>query len=737
MRALALLLFLSPGIACAQFLYELDTAISVLGPGGTKLKHPWAGGLNAVQVNTMDLNGDALNDLVVFERMGDLVLTYVQKDGDYVYAPQYEMLFPEGITNWLLLRDFNNDGLKDIFTGDVLGIKVYINKTQPGGKLAWQPFQFFNGRSKSPLLQTKRTASKVPMQITYDDLPSIVDADGDGDLDIFVIEFPAASKIEYHQNFSAERNNGSLDSLDFERVNANWAGVRECGCGNFAFNNEGCSPTGREEHAGGKSLFAFDADNDGDLDMLFAEAQCDQLFLFENVISSSDPNKSNPSFAIVNSAVPYPETFSMVNFAVPYREDLDFDGISDLIVSPNLFFREFDETNFKQSVWFYKNTGTNAAPAYAPVNKMFLQDNMIDVGDNAVPAFFDEDGDGDLDMFIGCYINNTSASASLYFFRNTGTETGPRFEFVTDDYRSLSALNFVNLKPQFADMNGDGKTDLVFSAQTGSATRLYYIANSGTATADFSGSVSAPVFSVIWREENMHVTDVNRDGLPDLIVGKLNGSLDYYEHTGTPSAPAFTLKETNYLKLASTVLRQNTAVATGDLNNDGRDDLAYGFQSGKVTIISNYRQANDSDSRTEIVYNSTADDYIAQNLGGRIWPVIANLYGTPKPEIVVGNILGGVHILKHRYPLTGLPEENAEPQISVFPNPVSEGQRLMLEADMPAEVQLFTVVGQAVGEAFELEPAQLFTLSVSHLKGVYILRFRIRGKNYSRKIVIR
>lgn len=728
MRAFALLFLLLPGVACAQFLYELDTSIPVTWSGDHALQHPWAGGLNAVQVNTLDLNGDHLEDLVLFDRMGDLVLTFLQRDGEYVHAPEFEILFPEGITNWLLLRDYNHDGLKDIFTGDALGMKVYINKTQPGEELAWQPFLFFSGTSKGPLLLTRRSATKVPMQITYDDLPSISDADGDGDLDIFVIEFPAASKIEYHKNFSMERY-GTPDSLDFERINDNWAGVRECGCGEFAFNNEVCSSGGRELHAGGKSLHAFDADNDGDLDMLFAEAGCDQLFLFENESGDADPSN-----AVINSAVSYPETFSLVNFANPYREDLDFDGVLDLIVSPNLFFREFNESDFRQSVWFYKNTGTNAVPVYGPVNKAFLQSAMVDVGDNAVPAFFDVDGDGDQDMFIGCFINNDHEAASLYFFENTGTATDPEFKLVTDDYRNLSALNFINLKPKFADMNRDGKDDLVFSAQTANTTRLYYILNTGTSGADFSGSVSAPVHTLTWREENVHVTDVDRDGLPDLIIGRLNGSLDYYKNTGTASSPSFTLEEPNYLNLSSSVLRQSTAVVTGDLDNDGKDDLVYGFQSGRLNIISNYRQSNDSDSQTEIVYNSTTEDYISQNLGGRIWPAIANLYGTQKPEIVTGNVLGGLHILKHRFPNTG---EGSDPIISAYPNPALSSESLTFKSDAPAEVQIFSILGQAVSQPIELEPLRPRSLAIYHLRGVYVVRFRIRGKTYSRKIVIR
>ncbi len=48
-------------------------------------------------------------------------------------APDYESLFPSDVLNWILLRDFNCDGQKDIFTGDIFGMKVYKNTTPPGG----------------------------------------------------------------------------------------------------------------------------------------------------------------------------------------------------------------------------------------------------------------------------------------------------------------------------------------------------------------------------------------------------------------------------------------------------------------------------------------------------------------------------------------------------------------------------------------------------------------------------
>src|SRR5687768_9748264 len=102
------LLFLSVDLQ-AQFTYVMDQAIPVKDEQGNELSLPWAGGLNAAHYNTLDLNGDNLDDLVLFDRMGDKILTFRRAENKYEYAPEFEELFPEDITNWLLLRDFNCD----------------------------------------------------------------------------------------------------------------------------------------------------------------------------------------------------------------------------------------------------------------------------------------------------------------------------------------------------------------------------------------------------------------------------------------------------------------------------------------------------------------------------------------------------------------------------------------------------------------------------------------------------
>ena len=103
-----ILLFFPPTCTIqAQFTYFLDQSIPVQDINSNNLSLPWAGGLNATQYNTMDLDEDGTDDLVLFDRMANKVITFVSRDNQYIPAPEFENLFPAHISNWLLLRDYN------------------------------------------------------------------------------------------------------------------------------------------------------------------------------------------------------------------------------------------------------------------------------------------------------------------------------------------------------------------------------------------------------------------------------------------------------------------------------------------------------------------------------------------------------------------------------------------------------------------------------------------------------
>jgi hypothetical protein len=711
----------------------MDQTIAVKDEQGNELALPWGGGLNAAHYNSMDLNGDGAEDLVLFDRMGDKIVTFLRVSNNWQYAPEFEELFPEDITNWLLLRDFNCDGKKDIFTGDIFGINVFTNVTEPGGPLAWEQFTFYSGfpgPKSEALLTTGLSGNKINLQLQFDDLPSITDADGDGDLDIFNLRFVGEGSIEFHQNFSKERY-GTCDSLDFEKITQKWAGLAECDCAEFAFNNEACSPSGgRTKHAAGKSLTMMDLNGDAAIDILFSEADCTNLYALLNEGTTDNP--------VINSFEIFPET-SPVDFLIfpaAFYEDIDFDGRKDLISTPNIFSKtpEILNADLSQSNWVYTNTGTDASPVFAFSTNAFLQDQMIDVGDNAVPAFIDYDGDGDQDLFVS-QNNMPNSRATVRLYENTGTAVSPEFTLTENDAFGFSNSTLYNLKIQFADLNHDAKTDLVFTATdfiTGQ-TKLYYLPNKSSTTLDFGGQSVEQTNIFIISSENITVVDVDNDGFQDLLIGKSNGALQFWKNQQN-TLVSFTLQDDSFLNISANIVRQNISGAAADLDTEGKMDLILADQRGTLNIVPDFRNAVSVDGELqEIVFNPITQDYKTKNLGGRVWPVTANVFNTTKPAIIVGNTLGGIFVLRNDEGQS-LPEH---PTITIYPNPVEKNESFTIQIDRPAQFQVFSSLGQVVMLPTTIPSSGIHNFRVPPVAaGVYFLRFVTQGKFFTRRLVV-
>jgi hypothetical protein len=406
-----------------------------------------------------------------------------------------------------------------------------------------------------------------------------------------------------------------------------------------------------------------------------------------------------------------------------------------LISSPNIYSRNFMNVDFQHSMWLYKNTGTKQLPQFTFQKTNFLQEEIIDVGDYAVPSLSDVDGDGDLDLFISNYAGN-DFSSSVTFYENTGSLTTPKFKFITADYLNFSFANFYNVKLQFADLNSDGKADFVFtgtSPQNG-ITGLYYVANKSDKGHDFSSQPLLSANFTIGQTETILVEDVNQDGRNDLLIGRSTGAIEYWRNAGPAGEPNYTLEDAAFMGLDASIERQSPALATGDLNADGKEELIVADQKGYLSIYSDYRaQDTNTEPTRDIVFNSITLKYISKNLGGRGWPVIANLFNTDKPSIVVGNTLGGISILKNDGS-QNLPEE---PVIDLFPNPVAEDGSFKIKADRNVTVQFFTILGQKLSESFSIPANEEYPVTISGLQGgIYIARFSANDKVVGKKFIV-
>jgi hypothetical protein len=131
----------------------------------------------------MDLNGDKLLDIIVFDRYDSKVMPFLRLENDvFQYAPEYEASLPKGL-NYFKTADINSDGKWDIFTlSESSNLLIYINQTTAGSnKLK------FNGLGTWFYRNQNDSAQQIlynPLSFSKFDLPEISDIDGDGDLDI-------------------------------------------------------------------------------------------------------------------------------------------------------------------------------------------------------------------------------------------------------------------------------------------------------------------------------------------------------------------------------------------------------------------------------------------------------------------------------------------------------------------------------------------------------------------------
>jgi len=671
-----------------QYEFRFRNSVKIVIDSDT-VKNPGAGGLNSPVFSKIDLNQDGTEDLFAFDRTQNKIFTFLAQAENgkwqWQYAPQYEYLFPDDLSGWVLLRDYDQDGHRDLFTQTSLGIKVYRNTTATSGKLAFteaEPYIKFN--------------NTINLQVAS--MPAMVDMDNDGDLDILTYDFSSLSTLEYYKNLQKEENLPAA-TLKFTQEKVNWGNLKKCEhlCNGYVFN--GSCRTSGTLHNDGATLLALDLDGDGDKDLLLGGEACPDLVKVNNsgtptaeAMTGSDLQVNFPANTMRASFNQYPAA---------YYEDVDFDQVPDLIVSPFAERNMTDEINFGASAWLYKNTGTATAPDFTFAQNNFLQAGMLDVGENSVPALADVDADGDVDLLVG------NRQGTIWFFRNSGTRTQAVFAKESEDYLGLAAASYRDIKPQFTDINSDGKLDLVISVTSGTTGAIKYILN----TANANEAMNFPVAQMKTLPLEMPVGsapafyDLDKDGDKDLILASstvssaTSGALQFYRNTGTAANPAYTLVTDAWGDIATEFLRRNNFPLLADLNQDLDPELILGDDTGELRVYNNVIQhLNDSLVAVSDLFQSPDTDiYERMKLGGTISLAAADLDGDQKPEVIAGSRGGGLYFLtQEARGILGTDDPVAAPvHLIIYPNPAVT-KWVTIESPEAIRFSIYTITGQQI-----------------------------------------
>jgi len=187
-------------------------------------------------------------------------------------------------------------------------------------------------------------------------------------------------------------------------------------------------------------------------------------------------------------------------------------------------------------VYLVRNKHTTEKPDYETPIKVETDGRPVDVYGMPSPSFADFDGDGDLDLICGEFLD------SFTYFANVGTPKKPRYSTgrkLTCKGRPV-VMDLQMITPTAIDWDGDGDVDLICGDEDG---RVALIENTGKMSNQMPQFLPPKYF----QQEAQYVkfgalvtpvsVDWDSDGDEDLICGNTAGYIGFIENLDSDNPP--------------------------------------------------------------------------------------------------------------------------------------------------------------------------------------------------------
>ncbi|WP_337173059.1 nuclear transport factor 2 family protein [Paludisphaera sp.] len=226
--------------------------------------------------------------------------------------------------------------------------------------------------------------------------------------------------------------------------------------------------------------------------------------------------------------------------------DYDGDGKLDIVVGAddwtdygwdNAYDAEGNWTRgpLRGFVYVARNVGSNDEPKYETPTRLTIKGEPLEVFGWPSPNFADFDGDGDLDLLCGEFLDGFT------YFENVGTREKPEYapgRRLKDADGSDLTMDLEMITPTAIDWDLDGDLDLIVGDEDG---RVALVENTGELDADRAPRFLPPVY---FRQEADDVKfgalatpvgfDWDGDGDFDIVSGNTAGYIGFIENLSGP-----------------------------------------------------------------------------------------------------------------------------------------------------------------------------------------------------------
>lgn len=510
----------------------------------------WGQGINESDPAITDIDHDGLLDLIVGCRDGRLYHYEQETEGSTSFQLITDFFNDINVNEGtsVTFTDIDNDGLLDMMVGNVVGELAHFEQNS-------------NGSTDFTLVTRKFNDIDAGTRC----LPAFTDFDGDGLLDMLIGEYDG--NLNYYEQEAAGSNSFSLVTETFCDIDVGLIS-RPCfsdmdGDGLLDMiigSDDGLIHHYKQEsvHSGSFELVSdtlsgiaingsakpcmTDLDGNGLLDMIVGSFEGDLLFYEQDEAGSVTFSLKKPRLVQIDA-------MKLESRANPALTDLDGDGLLDLIkgTGSRIMLYEQDEAG---------------SPFFT-----LQMENFLKV-DYAAPCIYDLDGNGQLDMLIGTWhgilLYEQDAPGSLSFTEKLKNPCG--------------TIDIYAVAPCIADLDNDTRLDLIIGDAYG---KLHHFQQDSVGSSTFS--LITDFFNDIEINGNIcpTFTDIDDDGLLDLIIGTRYATLVHYEQT-TYSSMEFTLMTDKFNNLD---FSDFGAPEFADINGDGEPDLIVGEAYGGIHYL--------------------------------------------------------------------------------------------------------------------------------------------------------
>ncbi len=350
-----------------------------------------------------------------------------------------------------------------------------------------------------------------------------------------------------------------------------------------------------------------DLDNDGLLDLLLGEHSVGIHHLEQDAVGSTQFSQISTNFNGIDAG----------SRPTPTLTDLDNDSRLDLIIGK------------KNGTISHYEQDSEGSYDFTLVSENF---NGINVESYATPRFIDLDQDDLLDLIVG------REDGTLDHYEQDAAGSS-EFSLVTDSF-NLIDVGYIST-PCFTDLDGDGLIDMIVGVNVGHMHHYEQLSQGATdfslISENFNGididAQACPVF-----------TDVDQDGLQDLMIGGMFGFLYFYEQESGGSANVQLISNNI---LPGIDIGSHAAPTFTDLDFDGVGDMIIGEANGTLLHF-------EQDDWGSTLFNFVEDTLSGIDVGSYPMPVLIDLEGDALMDMFIGEYHGKIY--RYRQASSGSPD---------------------------------------------------------------------------------